>query len=476
MTKYPPRGLELPPPGSDSSHRPEPQKIGRSRDGRPIFAYRIGDGPVRVSLVGGCHADEPVGPRFLRRMVGFLAGEEGSALRDAATWLIIPHINPDGAALNAAWQTPGADRYDFVAYLRHRVRELPGDDIEFGFPHGEDDLAARPENRAAWDFWRAHAPFDLHVSMHGMSVAAGPYFLVERSWWPRFGEAAGALTREVEAAGYTLHDVERHGEKGFHRLARGFCSRPDSGAMRRHFLDLGDPGTAARFRPSSMEAVRALGGDTLTLVTEMPLFITPGVGAELGPPDPVLMRWRERIAGWEARIRGAVGEAEAARVQAAVREEAAQAGLRAMPVPDQMRFQWALIRVGLGVVGGRWWASRSMPEAGSRPGPESTAPLARCGDWSRRSGTRSNRAKGWPTAGRLRPARAGSGGPPRAPVIPGGARRRATHTREYGQPIMARRPPVPYLFRSRRGHPALRELRDGGIETAPQNLIRLIPA
>ena len=413
MTKYPPRGLELPPPGSDSSHRPEPQKIGRSRDGRPIFAYRIGDGPVRVSLVGGCHADEPVGPRFLRRMVGFLAGEEGSALRDAATWLIIPHINPDGAALNAAWQTPGADRYDFADYLRHRVRELPGDDIEFGFPHGEDDLASRPENRAAWDFWRAHAPFDLHVSMHGMSVAAGPYFLVERSWWPRFGEAAGALTREVEAAGYALHDVERHGEKGFHRLARGFCSRPDSGAMRRHFLDLGDPGTAARFRPSSMEAVR---------------------------------------------------------------EEAAQAGLRAMPVPDQMRFQWALIRVGLGVVGGRWWASRSMPEAGSRPGPESTAPLARCGDWSRRSGTRSNRAKGWPTAGRLRPARAGSGGPPRAPVIPGGARRRATHTREYGQPIMARRPPVPYLFRSRRGHPALRELRDGGIETAPQNLIRLIPA
>ena len=413
MTKYPPRGLELPPPGSDSSHRPEPQKIGRSRDGRPIFAYRIGDGPVRVSLVGGCHADEPVGPRFLRRMVGFLAGEEGSALRDAATWLIIPHINPDGAALNAAWQTPGADRYDFADYLRHRVRELPGDDIEFGFPHGEDYLASRPENRAAWDFWRAHAPFDLHVSMHGMSVAAGPYFLVERSWWPRFGEAAGALTREVEAAGYALHDVERHGEKGFHRLARGFCSRPDSGAMRRHFLDLGDPGTAARFRPSSMEAVR---------------------------------------------------------------EEAAQAGLRAMPVPDQMRFQWALIRVGLGVVGGRWWASRSMPEAGSRPGPESTAPLARCGDWSRRSGTRSNRAKGWPTAGRLRPARAGSGGPPRAPVIPGGARRRATHTREYGQPIMARRPPVPYLFRSRRGHPALRELRDGGIETAPQNLIRLIPA
>ena len=351
------------------------QEIGRSRDGRPIFAYRIGDGPARVSLVGGCHADEPVGPRFLLRLARFLASPDGRALRDDATWFVIPHVNPDGAAVNTAWQRPATDRYDFVAYLRHRVRELPGDDVEFGFPRDEEDAGARPENRAAWDFWRAHAPFDLHVSLHGMSVAAGPYFLVERSWWPRLGGMAAALSREVEDAGYTLHDVERHGEKGFHRLDRGFCSRPDSGAMRRHFLDLGDPDTAARFRPSSMEAVRALGGDPLTLVTEMPLFITPGVGAEPGPPDPVLKRWRERIAGWEARIRavaeaGGEGEGDegvdagavarrdaAARVEAAVREEAARAGLGAMPVEDQMRFQWAFIREGLGAVGAR------LPEA-----------------------------------------------------------------------------------------------------------------
>ena len=362
---------------------PSGEEIGRSRRGRPIFAYRTGRGPLRVSLIGGCHADEPVGPRFLLRLVRLLAGPSGSELRRAATWSVIPHVNPDGAARNAAWQTPRAERYDFVSYLRHRVRELPGDDIEFGFPHGEDDGGARPENRAAWEFWRAGAPYDLHVSMHGMSVAAGPYFLVERSWWPRFREMAGALSREVEGAGYALHDVQRHGEKGFHRLGRGFCSRPDSRAMRRHFLDLGDAETAARFRPSSMEAVRSLGGDPLTLVTEMPLFITPGVGAELGPPDPVLMRWREWVAGWEARIRaagrredgsaplgglgevavaeaGAVARKEVARVEAEVRGEVERAGLVAMPVRDQMRFQWAFIRAGLAACGLRG-AAASRP-------------------------------------------------------------------------------------------------------------------
>lgn len=344
---------------------PQGKEIGRSREGRPILAYTIGGGPLRVSLIGGCHADEPVGPRFLDHLVRYLAGSDGAELRTAATWSVIPHVNPDGARANAAWQTPGADRYDFVQYLRHRVRELPGDDIEFGFPRGGDDPGARPENRAAWDFWRAGAPYHLHVSMHGMSVAAGPYFLVERSWWPRFGDAAASLTRAVEDAGHTLHDVERHGEKGFHRLGHGFCSRPDSRAMRRHFLDLGDRETAARFRPSSMEAVRALGGDPLTLVTEMPLFIIPGVGAELGPPDPVLTRWRERIAGWEARLRAPGGartgpaaggeekmaarEETAVRKETTVREEMATAGLAAMPVRDQMRFQWSFIRAGLRV-------------------------------------------------------------------------------------------------------------------------------
>ena len=31
--------------------------IGRSRERRPVRALRLGSGPVRVSLVGGCHAD-----------------------------------------------------------------------------------------------------------------------------------------------------------------------------------------------------------------------------------------------------------------------------------------------------------------------------------------------------------------------------------------------------------------------------------
>ena len=119
---------------------------------------------------------------------------------------------------------------------------------------------------------------------------------------------AATLTREVEEAGYTLHDVERYGEKGFHRLARGFCSRPDSRAMRRHFLDLGDSGHGGAV-PSQFD----------------------GGGARAGRRSA---HARDRDAALHHAGRGdeVVG---------------------AMPVEDQMRFQWAFIRAGLGAVGER---------------------------------------------------------------------------------------------------------------------------
>ena len=78
--------------------------IGRSRAGRPIQAARLGCGERRVSLIGGCHADEPVGPRLLRHLISYLRAQpaESPILRDYQWW-IIPHINPDGEVVNQAW-------------------------------------------------------------------------------------------------------------------------------------------------------------------------------------------------------------------------------------------------------------------------------------------------------------------------------------------------------------------------------------
>jgi hypothetical protein len=92
-----------------------------------------------------------------------------------------------------------------------------------------------------------------------------------------------------------------------------------------------------------MEFMGSLGGDPLTLVSEMPLFLLPGVGETLGPPDPLLERWRDRIAGWAALPTDRNDDIEA---------EASTAGLVAMPVRDQMRLQWSMISAALETVNG----------------------------------------------------------------------------------------------------------------------------
>lgn len=315
--------------------------LGRSREGREIVGYRCGSGPKKVSLIGGCHADEPVGPRFLSHLVAWLDQlPPGSDALSSFEWWIVPHVNPDGAERNRRWYDEVDAAFSVADYLRHVVRELPGDDIEFGFPRGDDDANARPENRALYNWWRsAGEPFVLHVSLHGMAFAGGPWFLIDPAWVDRCDHVLMRCQEATGALGYRLHDVERHGEKGFERIDRGFCTRPNSRAMTQFFLDRGDEATAARFRPSSMETMRALGGDPLTLVSEIPLFILPGVGEQIDPQDPVAELWRMRLDNLRGEMAGP--QAQAAEWQLE------HSALRPMPIEDQMRLQWTLIVAGI---------------------------------------------------------------------------------------------------------------------------------
>ena len=322
---------------------PEGEIIGYTRQRRPLRAYRFGDGKLLVSLIAGCHADEPVGPRLLNHLIGYLAQlADHSPLLEDYQWWIVPHANPDGEEKNRKWYTGQDETMDLVRYLTHFKRELPGEDMEFGFPRDEDDIEARPETRGIVRWWKtADRPFRLHVSLHGIAFAAGPWFLIEPAWTSHCRQLKAMCRRAVGEMGYRLHDVDRQGEKGFRRLEEGFCTRPDSQAMAQYFLDLEDESTAGKFRPSSMEVIRALGGDPLTLVTEMPLFILPKVGETLGPPDLEALRWKKRIERWKVAI------SQGQEVDESIGREAAEHGLRAMPIRDQMELQWILIAAGV---------------------------------------------------------------------------------------------------------------------------------
>jgi Zinc carboxypeptidase len=296
----------------DSEAPPPLRPIGRSREGREILGAVLGSGPRHVSLIGGCHPDEPVGPAMLRRLVSYLSSRPDTR----HTWYIVPHVNPDGEARNAAWSEPGlhAGIFDLRLFLRNAVREKPGDDMEFGFP----DL--RPENQAVAAFLAGGAPFVLHGSFHSIAFAPGPWFLIEPAWVDRTEEMRRSLRERVRALGYGLFDVDRGGEKGFWRIDEGFSTRPDSRSMIAWFEERGDPATAAKFRPTSMEYVRSLGGDPFTFVSEMPLFLRPLPEGDTGrPDDPIFRAWLEQAAF--------SGDDQA----------------RGMPIRDQMRLQLAFL-------------------------------------------------------------------------------------------------------------------------------------
>ena len=297
--------------------------IGESEEGRPIAGVTLGYGPRLVTLVAGSHADEPVGPETLRTLVleGLGArdwGAEGGGLSwlwEQATLRIVPHLNPDGEVRNRPWIEAWDDddpASTLGHYLRGRRREPPGRDLEFGYP----DL--RAENEAATAFLFGAGPVRLHGSLHGIGFAEGALLLIEKRWLGTERDAAlrAGYAEAAHREGLGLHDHDRGGDKGFRYGGPGFWSTPEGAAMRRHFLEAGDPETASRFLRSSMEeAVRTAPDDPpLCVVTEVPLFrIAPAEPRTPGRASRLLAFRDEMPAIVEAAAEGAGLEAAVGR-------------------------------------------------------------------------------------------------------------------------------------------------------------------
>lgn len=321
------------------------QLLGESENGIAIYGFKMGSGKKVVSLIAGCHADEPVGPLHLNMLLKFLEDFSSddsikSFLETYQLW-IVPDVNPDGALVNEKWWREGYLKESSLAsYLKNRVRELPGRDVEFGYP------AMRPENKAVSSWWISQLnDFEAgklqvisHVSLHGMGFSAGPWFLLEKAWDDanRLSLLKESLSESVLLRGFVPHDMERLGEKGFYRLGSGFCSRPDSLSMKKHFEEIENFAMAEKFEQSSMEYVRELFGDVFTCVSEMPLFILPDVGLELGPPDLASVLWKTRISQWELELSLDVPDET-------INESAKKLGLKAMSLEAQLFYQARLV-------------------------------------------------------------------------------------------------------------------------------------
>jgi hypothetical protein len=248
-------------------------EIGYSQKGQKIYGIKIGSGALKVSIIAGCHADEPAGPFMLKYFLLWLKQtSSGNELLKKWTFFIIPQMNPDGALNNKEWMSLPIS---LKMYLKESSRELPGDDIEFGFPESSNDINIRPENKAAADFLGSQGPIHAHFSLHSLGLGGGVWFLIGENNCKDSFQLQAKLKGVSEKFGLPLYDIDRKGEKGFYRLSPGFSTTPNSVAVKKYLIDHDQVELANKIKLSSMEFIEKLGGEPLMVVSEIPNFVSP---------------------------------------------------------------------------------------------------------------------------------------------------------------------------------------------------------
>jgi len=94
-------------PGSEAGR--DGQVIGYSVEGRPITAHRIGNGPVKVVLVGDIHGGFEANTHILaQQLLAHFQTLPGDVPVNISLW-IVPTMNPDGLAAGTRWNAHDVD-------------------------------------------------------------------------------------------------------------------------------------------------------------------------------------------------------------------------------------------------------------------------------------------------------------------------------------------------------------------------------
>jgi len=162
------------------SNRVELLNIGQSRQGDPIEALKIGDGPKQAILFAMPHPNEPIGSLTLEYLSSRLV-EDNSLLQSLDhTWYLIKCIDPDGASLNEGWfKGP----FTIENYARHYYRPASFQQIEWTFPIDYKSLhfnSPFPETQALMSLIREIKP-DFLYSIHNSSFGGVYFYITEET-------------------------------------------------------------------------------------------------------------------------------------------------------------------------------------------------------------------------------------------------------------------------------------------------------
>ncbi|WP_281689866.1 M14 family zinc carboxypeptidase [Pseudonocardia thermophila] len=319
----------------------ELRRIGTSRLGEPLRMASIGGGDRDALVVGGPHANEPIGFLAVRELGRLLCSDDRLRERLGFRWHLIPCVDPDAARLNEGWYVRPENR---ERYIRDFYRPATDEQVEWTFPYlhepGYFDRML-PETQALARVIDEVAPA-VQCSLHNGEY--GGVFHYTTSDDP---ELAERLAHAVAWADLPLHDAVF--EAPVTRVIRpGVLLMPTAAEL----ASMAEAaGTRALFGASSGEYAGRHGA--VTVVTEAPLW-----------PDPRAADARACGRSFAEVVADGVEVLEASFRDL---EDAVSAADDELRVDTVFRRSLTDARTAAGVVIGGWRAVVESPEAAGKP-------------------------------------------------------------------------------------------------------------
>lgn len=241
------------------------ERLGSSREGRPIDLISVGRGSRAALIVGAPHANEPIGCATIIRLLTRLARDH--ALREGLDWQwhFIPAIDIDGIALNEDWFR---GERTLERYLDHFYRPPFRLQPEYAFPL---DVAGyrfdkqTPES-SCWRLALDRIRPQLHCSLHGADTG-GSFFLVS-DCQPRLCKALADLPAQSDITLNTIGDTSVE----LAELAPGVFSFPSIDAMIANAISMHRPPEDAWNAGDSSAGYSAKRFRSFNMVCEVPLW------------------------------------------------------------------------------------------------------------------------------------------------------------------------------------------------------------